>query len=178
VSSWAQPDERAIPVGEVLEFLGLLWSVDHSLQSLSKRLQHTFDVTGPQRLVLRIVGRFPGIPSGEVASILHLHPSTLTGIIARLTRRGLLQKRGDPRDRRRTLLALTARGREIDLDEASAIDGVIAAVLAEAPASAVEGVRTVLGRLAAALESRATTLAAGLGRGAPAARIAGQRAKG
>src|SRR6185437_512149 len=103
-----------------------LWAVDHSMQKLSKRLQATRNITGPQRLVLRIVGRFPGIPSGEVASVLRIHPSTLTGIVARLSQRGLLQQRDDPHDRRRTLLALSPRGRELDVDEDSAIDGTIA----------------------------------------------------
>src|SRR5438132_8459125 len=35
------------------------------------------------RLVMRIVGRFPGIAAGRVAQILHVHPSTLTGILKR-----------------------------------------------------------------------------------------------
>jgi DNA-binding MarR family transcriptional regulator len=154
----AQPDDRAVPVGGVLEFLGLLWAVDHSLQKLSKRLQATRNITGPQRFVLRIVGRFPGIPSGEVASILRIHPSTLTGIIARLSQRGLLQRRDDPRDRRRTLLALTPRGREIDVDEGSAIDGTVARVLASGTASEIDATQNVLARLATALEAHSGTL--------------------
>ena len=66
----------------------LLWAVDHGLQRRSKRMAATLGVTGPQRLVIRIVGRFPGISAGRLASILHLHPSTLTGILRRLERGG------------------------------------------------------------------------------------------
>ena len=160
MTAWAQRDRRSVSAGEVLDFLGLLWAVDHSLQILSKRLQSTLNVSGPQRLVLRIVGRFPGIPSGEVASILRLHPSTVTGIIARLGRRGLLVKRDDPRDRRRTLLALSPRGREVDVDEASAIDVVVARVLADTSTGDQEATRAVLVRLAAALEGQSTVLEA------------------
>lgn len=155
----AQPEDRAVPIGEVLEFLGLLWAVDHSLQKLSKRLHATRNITVPQRLVLRIVGRFPGMPSGEVASILHIHPSTLTGIIARLCQRGLLQRRDDPRDRRRALLALTSRGRELDVDEDSAIDSTVARVLASGVPSEIEAIRNVFTRLATALEAHSGTLA-------------------
>ena len=44
----------------------------------------------------------------QLAVIMHLHPSTLSGILKRLERRDLLSRRPDPRDRRRALLALTA----------------------------------------------------------------------
>src|SRR5437899_11490374 len=80
------------PLGAVLDFMRLLWAVDHALQSTSKRMEANFGMTGPQRLVVRIVGRFPGTPAGRVAQILHVHPSTLTGIRKRLAARGILPR--------------------------------------------------------------------------------------
>src|SRR5206468_4578402 len=77
-SAGQPPDDGGDPpLGAVLDFMRLLWAVDHALQSASKRMEATFGVTGPQRLVVRIVGRFPGIAAGRVAQILHVHPSTL-----------------------------------------------------------------------------------------------------
>ena len=76
------------PLGAVLDFMRLLWAVDHALQSASKRMESAFGMTSPQRLVVRIVGRFPGIAAGRVAEILHVHPSTLTGVLKRLEARG------------------------------------------------------------------------------------------
>src|SRR5439155_8811053 len=70
-------DDKGPPLGAVLDFMRLLWAVDHSLQSASKRMEAAYGITGPQRLVVRIVGRFPGIAAGRVAEILHVHPSTL-----------------------------------------------------------------------------------------------------
>src|SRR5256885_13894887 len=102
------------PLGAVLDFMRLLWALDHALQSASKRMESNFGMTGPQRLVMRIVGRFPGIAAGRVAEILHVHPSTLTGILKRLESRGLLQRRTDPRDARRALFMLTPKGRKLD----------------------------------------------------------------
>src|SRR5207245_9322550 len=107
-------DGKDPPLGAVLDFLRLLWAVDHALQSASKRMESNFGMTGPQRLVMRIVGRFPGIAAGRVAEILHVHPSTLTGILKRLESRGLLQRRTDPRDARRALFMLTPKGRKLD----------------------------------------------------------------
>ena len=54
-------------LGPVLDFLRLLWAVDHGLQSVSKRMEAEHGITSPQRLVLRIVGLQPGIPAGRVA---------------------------------------------------------------------------------------------------------------
>src|SRR2546430_13387725 len=107
-------DGKDPPLGGVLDFLRLLWAVDHAMQSASKRMESNFGMTGPQRLVMRIVGRFPGIAAGRVAEILHVHPSTLTGILKRLESRGLLQRRTDPRDARRALFMLTPKGRKLD----------------------------------------------------------------
>src|ERR687884_1409361 len=94
-------------LGPVLEFMKQLWALDHGLQTVSKRMESRFGITGPQRLVVRIVGRFPGISAGALADVLHVHPSTLTGVLRRLEERGVLQRRGDPNDGRRALFGLT-----------------------------------------------------------------------
>jgi DNA-binding MarR family transcriptional regulator len=88
----------------------LLWAVVHGLETTSKRMAHAIGVTGPQRLVLRVVGLFPGISAGDLSAILHLHPSTLTGILRRLVAQRLVSRVDDPEDRRRAVLRLTARG--------------------------------------------------------------------
>jgi DNA-binding MarR family transcriptional regulator len=102
------------PLGQVLSFMQLLWAIDHGLNRTSKDMEVALGVTGPQRLVLRIVGRYPGIAAGEVAAILHLHPSTLTGVLRRLEARGLLRRGVHPADARRTVLRLSTEGRRLN----------------------------------------------------------------
>jgi DNA-binding MarR family transcriptional regulator len=99
----------AFSLDPALDFLRLLWAVEHGLQRASKRMEATLGVTGPQRLVLRIVGRFPGLSAGALARIVLLHPSTITGILQRLVSRGLLLRERDPDDSRRVRLRLTRR---------------------------------------------------------------------
>lgn len=140
------------PLGPTLDFLRLLWELDHDLQRRSKRMERELGLTGPQRLVLRIVGRFPGIPAGELATLLSLHPSTLTGILKRLERAGWLARRADPRDRRRTLLGLTAGGRELDGRDPNSIEGVVAHVASELGAERMQAAGEVLRALARVLE--------------------------
>ena len=52
-----------------LDFMRLLWSIEHGLHKRSKRMKAEIGLTGPQRLVLRIVSRFPGLSAGELARI-------------------------------------------------------------------------------------------------------------
>ena len=72
------------PLGAVLDFMRRLWALDHALQSISKRMETTLGLTGPQRLVIRIVGHSPGISAGKLAELMHVHHSTLTGVLGRL----------------------------------------------------------------------------------------------
>ncbi len=101
-------------LGPVLEFMRLLWATDHGLQSASKAMATRLGVTGPQRLVIRILGRRAELSAGELSRILLVHPSTLTGVLQRLQGRGLVERRADPQDRRRALLRLTPAGRRVD----------------------------------------------------------------
>jgi DNA-binding MarR family transcriptional regulator len=113
------------PLGEVLEFMRLLWAVDHGLQSTSKRMEATLGLTGPQRLVLRLVGRFPGITAGRLAQIMHVHPSTLTGVLKRMEKRGLLERKADPLDGRKALFALTEAGRAMDVPSPGTVEAAV-----------------------------------------------------
>jgi DNA-binding MarR family transcriptional regulator len=130
----------------------VIWQLDHALQRTSKRMEATLGVTGPQRLVLRIVGRFPGLPAGQLANLLHLHPSTLTGILKRLERQGFLRRRADPRDARRSLLGLTDKGRSFDVEAPGTAEACVAQALARTPPHKLNAARDVLTEIAARLD--------------------------
>jgi MarR family transcriptional regulator, organic hydroperoxide resistance regulator len=114
---------------EVLTFMQLLWAVVHAMDSRSKRMAREIGVTGPQRLVLRVVGLRPGLSAGDLASVLHVHPSTLTGILKRLVNQGLITRIEDSRDRRRAVLQLTRGGRRINAVAGGTVEHAIAAAL-------------------------------------------------
>jgi DNA-binding MarR family transcriptional regulator len=125
----------------------LIWALDHGLQSLSKKMQARLGLTGPQRVTLRILGRYPALTAGELAEILRIHPSTLTGILQRLEARGLVRRTSDARDRRRTRLALTPRGRRRDVPERGTVEAVLGRVLRRFPRSRVRAAAAVLAAL-------------------------------
>jgi len=141
------------PLGERLEFMRVIWGLDHALQRASKRMQATLGVTGPQRLVIRIVGRFPGILLGQIAEILRIHPSTLTGVVKRLEEQGLVIRRSDPRDRRRTSLGLTAEGRGLAEEAEGTIENAVRLALGELPEIKVQHTVEVLSQLVARLDA-------------------------
>lgn len=106
--------DAPVRLPDVLQFMRLLWALEHGLQKASKRMADRLGVTGLQRLVLRIIGLSPGISAGDIARTLHVHPSTLTGVLSRLMEQRLIARAEDQRDRRRAVLCLTVRGRHVN----------------------------------------------------------------
>jgi DNA-binding MarR family transcriptional regulator len=138
----------------VLDFLRLLWSIEHSLQQTSKSMQTSLGVTGPQRLVLLFVSRAPGISPGELARIVRLHPSTITGVLQRLERKKLLVRKQDSRDSRRVQLHTLGAGRALARRTAGTVEAAVAQALKHIPTGDLRSARSVLTTIAAALDSR------------------------
>jgi DNA-binding MarR family transcriptional regulator len=138
----------------------LLWAIVHGLQKRSKRMTGDLGVTGPQRLVLRVVGLFPGVSAGTLASILHVHPSTLTGVLHRLVRQGLIRRSAYAGDRRRTVLSLTPKGARVNAIQKGTVENAIVEALEAVPTRDREATQRVLSQLA-----RALTEAPGAARG-------------
>ena len=136
----------------VLDFMRLLWSIEHGLQRLSKKMEAELGVTGPQRLVLRIVGQFPGMSASELAHILRLHPSTITGILKRLVAKGWLERRQDPSDTRRVQLLLKAQAVRFTRMSRGTVEYAVTTALARAGANNVRMARRVLTEIAQHLD--------------------------
>jgi MarR family transcriptional regulator, organic hydroperoxide resistance regulator len=138
-------------LGPVLEFMRALWALDHALAVRHREISLRFGVTGSQRLVVRIVGQKPGVSAGQVARVLHVHPSTLTPTLQALAKHGLLRRAPDPRDRRRSVLWLTRRGERIDWASAQVVDKAVRTALAQLSGSEVFAARRVLHAVAASV---------------------------
>jgi len=153
-----------LPVGDAIDFLRLIWAVDHALQRRSKSMAATLGITGPQRLVIRIIGRFPGMHARQLVDILHLHPSSLTALLKRLERRGLIRRRPDGRDRRRWLLGLTRQGRTLNRETPGTIEAAVQRMLKTTTRHDLDVTRAVLGTLARELDrgDRSRVLGKGL----------------
>jgi DNA-binding MarR family transcriptional regulator len=140
---------------DVLQFMQLLWAVVHGLQRTSKRMTGEIGVTGPQRLVLRVVGLCPGLSAGDLATVLRVHPSTLTGVLQRLVGHRLLTRAHDPHDRRRAVLRLTKRGVRVNAVRQGTVEAAVAQALEGIGERDRAAARRVLARLARDLQPSA-----------------------
>jgi MarR family transcriptional regulator, organic hydroperoxide resistance regulator len=143
-------------LGDVLEFMRLLWAVEHGLQKRSKRMARELGLTGPQRLALRVIGRRPGISAGDLAAQLRLHPSTVTGVLFRLEGRRCIERRPHATDGRRARLFATPRGRRFNRRSTGTVESAVKQLLARVGAARLGVARGVLTELADALEARAS----------------------
>lgn len=148
------PGDR--PLGPVLDFMRLMWAINHGLDRASRGMQAKFGVTGPQRLVLRIVGTFPGLSAGDLARTLHVHPSTLTGILQRLEARGLLRRLIDPEDARRVQLEITAKGKRLTIPSVGTVESAIKRLMSTWSDSELNVTRRTLTAIAEELEGSPT----------------------
>src|SRR6478609_5163661 len=94
-------ESAPLPLGDALDLMRKLWTLNHELERLSARVQRRFGITAQQRMTLRIVGRFPGITAGRLSAVLCVDAATVSTTLARLESRGLLTRTKDPHDRRR-----------------------------------------------------------------------------
>jgi DNA-binding MarR family transcriptional regulator len=124
--------------------LRALWAVDHGLRSMSKRMLAELGMTGPQRFVLRILGRVPSIMPSELAELLHLDRGTVSGIVERLVEQQLVLRRAHPHDGRSVLLELSARGKLLDRESAGTVEACVRRALASQSAAKVEAAVEVL----------------------------------
>ncbi len=132
---------------EELAFLQDLWALDHAMQALSRRMLERYGVTGPQRLLVRVVGRLKGCTPGQAARQLHLHPATVSRLAARLASAGFLERRADPDDGRQVRLVLTRRGKSIDALLPGTVETAVRQVLEASPPGRGEETRAVLAQL-------------------------------
>jgi DNA-binding MarR family transcriptional regulator len=148
------PGPETPKLNSTLDFLRLLWSIEHHLQSTSKRMEARLGITGPQRLVLKVVAEYPGVSASEVANIVRLHPSTITGILQRLTKKGLLLRARDPIDARRARLRVQRAARRFTGRAKGTVEDAVERALERVPAASLRAAREVLAAIADALDTK------------------------
>ncbi len=158
----AEPTDETseFPMGPVLDLLREWWALDHAIEQTSRRMASRLGVTAPQRIALRVIGRYPGIGPGALAELLHLDAGTISATIRRLEEIGFVKRRPSTQDRRRVALGLTARGRALDVDDEHTIEGALGRVVAGVPAADVAVMRRFLARFAEELDREPPDVAA------------------
>lgn len=79
----------------------------------SHRLVVDYNLTGPQLLILQSIIHRKQVSLGELARMASLSNATVTGIIDRLERRGLVERQRGSRDRRQVFVVATESAQQM-----------------------------------------------------------------
>ncbi len=92
------------------EIVAALRRIMRAVDQHSRQLLDGFGLTGPQLLVLQEAARRGDAAASTLARGVHLSRPTVTGILDRLEKRGLVVRSPDPKDRRSHRISVTAAG--------------------------------------------------------------------
>ncbi len=88
--------------------------LSHTVSSLVARVyDKSFGLTIPEWRVIAIVGRFPGLSAVEVAERTMMDKVAVSRAVTKLIKRGRIEREFADADRRRSILNLSAEGRQV-----------------------------------------------------------------
>ena len=100
---------RSIADNVLIAIRKIIQAIDLNSRSLVKRV----GLTGPQLVILQEVGNSGEVSVGEVARAISLSQGTVTDIVERMEKRGLVARRRSDYDRRRVLVHATQSGKQL-----------------------------------------------------------------
>lgn len=113
---WAEDEEMAAATSIMRAQQIVLGTVDAALRR--------FDLSFArfEALVLLSFTKNGSIPLGKMGARLMVHPTSVTNLVDRLERQGLLVRKPHPQDRRTTLAEITPAGRQLVTEAAGAVN--------------------------------------------------------
>ncbi|HTR19649.1 MAG TPA: MarR family winged helix-turn-helix transcriptional regulator [Gemmatimonadales bacterium] len=123
-----------------------------ALHGYSQEVRAAYGLTGPQLWALNALQRGPATV-GQLAVALAVHQSSISILLDRLERRGLVRRLRREPDRRVVAVELTRRGAVLAADAPEPAQGRLLHALARMPHQEVRKVRRVVDRLVHAMEA-------------------------
>ena len=90
----------------------LLLQARESVMAHTRPSLREHGLSDQQWRVLRVLGEHGTVETGRVAREAYILGPSLTGVLARMERDGLIRRERDPADQRRTVVDATAKGRK------------------------------------------------------------------
>lgn len=126
------PEETTPVVDRIASTIEALFTES---RRLTKALASQYGLTGPQLTVVKMLESLGDVSLSELSERIHARNSTVTGIIDRMQREGLVQRARSSRDRRVIHIKLTSKGRElarvVPVQPAEILRGALAALSPE-----------------------------------------------
>jgi MarR family transcriptional regulator, organic hydroperoxide resistance regulator len=99
-----------IAIPEIMQSLRRIFK---SIQDYSQEVSNEFGITGPQLWALKTISENKKLSLGELSKRMYLHPSTITGVVDRLEKKGYVLRDREQEDRRVIKVQLTPEGKSL-----------------------------------------------------------------
>ncbi|WP_326820780.1 MarR family winged helix-turn-helix transcriptional regulator [Streptosporangium sp. NBC_01756] len=133
---------------EELGFAAALVRMSHLVQHVFADVSRDHDITPQQTQLLCILVGGP-VGMTELSRLLHLERSSLTGLVDRVERRGLVSRVRDGRDRRACRVTLTDEGSRLAIESHRDVTGRLDTLAGELPDADRERLASTVTRLLA-----------------------------
>jgi DNA-binding MarR family transcriptional regulator len=135
--------------------LSALRRITRATEVHSRALVREHQLTGPQLAILMEVSRQGEAPIGALAKASFIGAPTVTGIVDRLERQGLVSRVRSDADRRQVLITLTAAGKRVLARDPSPLQAGFREQLLELPKIEQRKICEALDRVASMMERAA-----------------------
>lgn len=124
-----------------------------ALHSYSQDVYRTYGLTAPQLWAMKTLQREGTMAAGQLALALAVHQSSLSILVDRLEKRGLVQRVRSQRDRRFVQIALTKRGAALSAMAPEPAQGRLLHGLRTMSRAEVKSIRRAVDRLVEVMEA-------------------------
>ena len=100
---------RSVSDSVMIALRKIIQAIDMNSKKLVKRV----GLTGPQLVILQEIDNLGEVTAGEIARAVSLSQATVTGILERMEKRGLLARQRCDSDKRRIMIRITPSGKHI-----------------------------------------------------------------
>jgi len=100
---------RNVAISGIMQSLRRIFK---AIQDYSQEVSHKFGITGPQLWALKTLSTNGSLPLGQLSKMMYLHPSTITGVVDRLEKKGYVVRDRVHKDRRVVMVQLTTKGKK------------------------------------------------------------------
>jgi len=116
----ARPITRSVAISEIMQSLRQIF---RAIQDYSQEVSKEFGITGPQLWALKIISADGRLSLGQLTQKMYLHPSTVSGVVDRLEKKGYVSRDRDREDRRVVTVHLTPEGKKLVKQAPNPIQG-------------------------------------------------------
>lgn len=109
-------------IAEIVDDLRRIFQAVHSY---TRRAKKSSGLTAPQLWAIKMIADSGPIRVSDLSKKMYLHPATVIGILDRLTKHGLIQKKRSRRDRRVVHATLTKEGNKMVKQSPEVAQGMI-----------------------------------------------------